>query len=197
MAITHKMMKATGENMFASLGYECTECTFEQHMAIVPPEGWSKGPTQVTAFTTGEMRSRPSFEGVPDAMDFVPEVPGEEYKLIVKNLSAQLIERGPSGIVARAQVVRDTIFRYAVGSRVHELKNPDGEVFVLFAYQVDPTNLVIPDFQAADVLGDFNAPTGWTYTSRVLDNELVLDVKDEATVLAIRGQTTSTWQLRN
>ena len=181
--------------MFASLGYECDDVLLSNTSAIVPPEGWSKGPTQVTAFTSGEMRSRPSFEGVPDAMDFIPEVPGEEYKLIVKNLRAELIERGPNGIVARAEVMRDTVFRFAEGSRVHELRSPDGEVFVLFAYQVDPTNVVIPDFQDPTVLGDFMTPANWTYTSRILDEALVLDVKEVATVLAIRGQTTSTWQL--
>ena len=29
---THKMMKATGENPYASLGYECRKCTFEQFL---------------------------------------------------------------------------------------------------------------------------------------------------------------------
>ena len=42
-AFTHKMMKRTGENMFAMLGYECDTCSFEQHAAIVAPQGWTKG----------------------------------------------------------------------------------------------------------------------------------------------------------
>ena len=75
---THKMFKGTDENVFAQLAYDCNVCTFEQFAAIEVPDGWSKGPTQVL-LPKGEMRSTPSFEGVPDAMDFVDEVPGEEY----------------------------------------------------------------------------------------------------------------------
>ena len=195
-AFTHKMMKRTGENMFAMLGYECNTCSFEQHAAIVAPQGWTKGITQVSAFTSGELRSRPTIEGVPDAMDFVEEVTGDEYKLIVKTLSGELVERGADGVVARTEVMRDTRFTYAAGRRVHELTSPGGEVFVLFAFQFDPSNAVIPDFEDPEALGDFGAPDGWNYSSRVLDEELVLDTPQTATVLAIRKQIDSTWQLR-
>jgi len=40
---THKMMKSTGENPFAQLGYECRECTWEQIEAIVPPQVGARG----------------------------------------------------------------------------------------------------------------------------------------------------------
>ena len=195
-AFTHKMMKRTGENMFASLAYECPPCTFEQHGAIVPPDGWTKGPSQVAVFSSGELRSTPSFDGVPESMDFIAEVPGNEYVLIAKNLDATIVANGPDGLVVKAQVMRDTLFRYSAGQRVHELTDPDGNVFVLFAYDVDPTNVVIPDFQDADVLGDFSGPEGWVYSSRILDEELLLDTPEIATVLAIRGQTVSTWEMR-
>ena len=76
--------------------------------------------------------------------------------------------------MARTEVMRDTVFTYAAGRRVHELTSPDGEVFVLFAFQVDPSNPVVPDFEDPDVLGDFGAPEGWIYSSRILDQELVL-----------------------
>ena len=196
-AFTHKMMKRTGENMFAMLGYECNVCSFEQHTAIVAPQGWTKGPTQVTTFTSAELRSRPSFDGVPDAMDFVDEVAGDEYKLIVKTLSGELLERGADGVVARTLVMRDTRFTYAAGRRVHELTSPDGDVFVLFAYQVDPSNPVVPDFEDPAALGDVGAPEGWIYSTRLLDEDLILDTPEVATVLAIRKQTDSTWQLRD
>ena len=193
---THKMMKATGENMFASLAYECPQCTFAQQQAIVAPEGWTKGPTQVAVFTSGEMRSRPSFDGVPDAVDFLPEVPGDEYQLIAKNLDATIVERGASGIVVIAQVMRDTLFRFEAGLRVHELTDPEGNVFVLFAYGVDPADPTLPDIQDPNLLDDFTAPEGWTYGSRLLEEELLLDTPDIAQVLAIRGQQDSTWEMR-
>ena len=195
LRFTHKMFKSTGENMFSTLGYECFECTFEQFLAIDPPEGWSKGPTQVV-LPVGELRSRPSFEGVPDAVDFVPEIPGAEYVLIVKNLDARFVETGPNGIIVEAQVMRDTVLRFAAGQRVHELTAPDGGIFTLFAYEVDPRNVNPPDFQAADGLGDFAGPEGWIYSSRILEEEMALDTPETATVLAIRGGTQSGWQKR-
>ena len=196
VAFTHKMMKSTGENGFASLAYECPSCTFEQHKSIVPPEGWQKGPTQVSAFSRATLRSYPSFEGVPDAVDFLPEVPGAEYQLIAKNLSATMLGSGPGGLLVKAKVQRDTLFVYDAGSRIHEVTSPE-ERSSRFAYGVDPDNLVIPDFQDPDALGDLKLPEGWSYASRVLDTELLLDTPDVATVLAIRGgDKDSTWQLR-
>jgi len=193
---THKMMKNTGENQFAALAYECPDCTFQQHLAIDPPEGWSKGPTQVATFSSGELRSTPDLEGVPDAMDFVPEVPGEEYGLIAKTLDGTLVEMGQGGAIARVRVMRDTLFTYSAGTRVHELTDPDGNLFVLFAYGVDPKIPVIPDFNEEDVLGDFSGPTDWVYSTRILDEELLLDTPEVATVLAIRSGTPSTWEMR-
>ena len=193
---THKMMKGTGENTFASLGYECDECTFEQHMAIEPPTGWTKGPSQVGVFSSGQMRSRPSFDGVPDAMDFVAEVPGKEYELIVKNLNAEFVGQAAGGIVVKAHVMRDTLLRFDAGRRVHEVTDPDGDVFVLFAHGVDPKNPAIPDFQDPKVLGDFTPPTGWSYSSRILSGDLLLDCPDTTHVLAFRGKTDTTWELR-
>ena len=43
----------------------------------------------------------------------------------------------------------------------------EGNVFVLFAYGVDPENIVIPDFN--DPTLATSSPDGWTYSSRILD----------------------------
>ena len=195
ISFTHKMMKSTGENMFSSLAYECSECTVEQHAAIEVPEGWQKGPVQ-RILITGEIRSTPSFEGVPPAMDFVEEVEGEEYVLIAKTLSGALVEAGNGGITAIVEVMRDTVLRYPAQSRVHELTSPEGDIFVLFAYEVDPATPDAIDFQSEDALADFSGPTDWTYATRILEEELVLDTPETATVLAIRAERTSSWQRR-
>ena len=192
---THKMLKNTDENMFSALAYECDECSFEQFAAIDPPEGWSKGPTQLILIT-GEIRSTPSVEGAADSMDFVSEIPGNEYKLIAKTLDGKLIEAGANGLMVETQVMRDTILRFAAGSRVHELTDPEENTFVLFAYGIDPATLESPEFQDADALADFSGPEGWSYSTRILEEELALDTPDIATVLAIRGEVTSTWQKR-
>jgi hypothetical protein len=195
LSFTHKMMKKTDENMFSSLAYECFECTLEQFAAIEPPEGWTKGPIQLS-LSGGELRRNPSFEGVPDSMDFVPEIPGNEYELIAKTLEGKVIKAGPDGIVAEVQVMRDTSLRYLAGSRVHELTDPEDRTFVLIAHEVDPENVGNIDFQAPDALGEFPTPDGWTYSTRILDEELILDTPDIATVLAIRTEITSTWEMR-
>ena len=196
LQFTHKMMKKTGENQFASLAYECPQCTFAQWLAIVPPAGWTKGPAQVLATDAGDMRSWPSLEGVPDTMDFIDEIPGNEYQIIAKNLDARLIGGGAGDLIVEAQVMRDTILRFDAGKRVHELTSPTGKIFVLFAYGVDPENVVIPDFQDPGFMGDFTPPDGWTYESRILEEDLLLDTPDIATVLAFRGAVTSTWEMR-
>ena len=193
---THKMIKETGENRFASLAYECSVCTFEQWLSIEALEGWKKGPTQVTVFSRAEMRSTPSFDGVPNTVDFLEDVPGAEYQLIAKNLDARIIEIGANGVVVESQVMRDTVFFYDSGTRIHELTSPKGEVFVLFAYGVDPDDLVIPDVQSVDFMSDFTPPMNWVYTSRVLEEMLIIDTPEVATVLAIRNEITSTWERR-
>jgi hypothetical protein len=48
------------------------------------------------------MRSTPSFDGVPDTVDFIEEVPGNEYQLIAKNLDGRLIEAAESGASAQS-----------------------------------------------------------------------------------------------
>ena len=193
---THKMMRNTGENKFAALGYECPQCTFEQWLAIEPPEGWTKGPAQVLLAQSGELRSYPSIEGIPDTMDFIEEVPGNEYRLIVKNLDGRIIGFSGSGLVVEVTVMRDNMIRYDAGQRVHELTAPDGNVFVLFAHGVDPENVVIPNAQDPGMLGDFSPPEGYIYSSRILAEPLILDTSDTATVLAFRGTRITTWEQR-
>ena len=108
----------------------------------------------------------------------------------------QLIDASGDDLIVEAQVMRDTLLRFDAGRRAHELTDPDGNVFVLFAYEVDPSDVVIPDFEDPGFMGDFTPPDGWTYGSRVLEEELLLETPDIATVLAFRGQVISTWEMR-
>ena len=198
---THKMIKGTGENPFASLAYECPECTFAQWESIETPPGWTKGPAQVSLFSAQHslMRSHPSVEGHPAAVDFLDEVPGDEYKVIAITRSGRLVERGPAGFVAEVQVQRDTRLVFTAGMRVHELTDPEGNVFVLFVHHFDMDDWRDVDYQSADALDYLTAPEGWTYSNRILDEELALDSNNSdgvATVLAIRGAINSSWEKR-
>ena len=210
---THKMMKQVpGEGQGAQFAFECQSCSFEQWLSIEPPPGWERGPAQIAVMDSGNLRSRPSLEQVQaewpgieeedfdDSWDFLEEVPGNEYELIAVNLGIDNFEISPPNVYVVTRVIRDTDLTFDANRRVHEITNGDGDVFVLFAYGVDPVDPVIPDFQDPEVLGDLTLPAGWTYSTRLLEEELVLDSEDIATVLAIRplggqGQT-STWEKR-
>ncbi len=192
---TLKMLQSTDEGQFTQLAYQCDECSFEQLAAIDAPEGWTKSPTQAL-LPDGVMRSVPSFEGVPDAVDFVSEIPGDEFKLIAKVLDATILQMGSKGLIVLAEVMRDTIFTYPAGSRVHELTDPDENIFVLFVFEVESKDFVSPDFEADDALADHPVPEGWIYSTRILDEDLVMEVDDIATVLSIRGDKASAWQKR-
>jgi len=195
-SFTLKLLKNTGENPFANLAYECDECSFEQHAAIVPPPGWSKAPRQVI-LPPGELRSTPCFEGVPSTLDFVPEIPGNEFKLIAKGLDGRILEIGENGLMILSDVLRDTIFRFPRGSRVHELTDPEGNVYVLFGYEVESMDFTSPDFEDADALVDYPRPAGWTYSTRILDAGLVMESSGVVSILSIRAEAAaSTWEQR-
>lgn len=194
-SFTLKMLRNTGENPFAQLAYECDVCSFAQHAAIEPPPGWTKAPAQVI-LPIGELRSTPSIDGVPSSLDFIAEIPGDEFKLIASTLDGRILEAGENGIMAVVQVMRDTRFRFPAGTRVHELTDPEGNVFVLFAYEVESEDFTSPDFQDADALLGHPGPAGWTYSTRILDEDLMMDPGGVATVLALRGETDSTWEQR-
>ena len=80
-------------------------------------------------------------------------------------------------------VNRGAVFFFDAGKPVFELVDPDGTAYVMQAYciSVDPTI----DLDSLPNLGDRLAlPEGWTYRTRVLDSELVIDTSDHlATVL--------------
>ena len=196
---THKMIKRVGEGSLPSLAYECRDCTFEQWESIDPPEGWSKGPAQVALFSTQDstMRSYPSFEGQPDAVDFIDEIPGNEYRLIAVNLSGRPVGRGPNGLMVEAQVERDTRLVFTAGIRVHELTDSEGNIYVLFVHHVDTDDGQNIDFQSEDALAYFTPPEGWTYSTRIVERALVLDAQKSdgvVTILAIRGPINSAWE---
>src|SRR4051812_5055445 len=89
-------------------------------------------------------------------------------------------------------VNRGAVFFFDAGKPVYELVNPDGLAYVMQAYciGVDPTLTEdsLPD------LGDRLAlPEGWSYRTRVLDEELIVDTTATiATVLQDELENTYT-----
>lgn len=80
-------------------------------------------------------------------------------------------------------VARGSVFYFDAGKPVYELVRPDGTAYVMQArcIGVDPNMTE----ESLETLGSrLDLPDGWTYRSRVLDAELVVDTTaDVATVL--------------
>ena len=80
------------------------------------------------------------------------------------------------------EVKRTTNFIYRAGSAVYELTAPSGEVYVMQSYSqiINPT-LSMKDLPILDQ--QLKLPTGWSYKSRVLDQDLSLVANGIAYVL--------------
>ena len=192
---TLKVLKRTGENIFSNLAYECNECTFEQFDALTLPRGWRKSPKQII-LPFGELLSHLSFEGVSSTLDLIPEIPGDEFQLIAKGLEGKIVNVSFSGIMIKSKVMRNTVLRYPAGRRVHELTDKDGNIYVLFAYEVKSVNFDRMFFEKDDVLLNYPRPKGWSYSSRIIDEDLILNSKGIVDVLAIRSDPSSVWEKR-
>jgi hypothetical protein len=92
-------------------------------------------------------------------------------------------------------VNRDTEFTFDAGRRIYELTAADGSVYVMQSYsnQIDPKLTIA----ALANLGDrLQLLDGWSFTSRVLDERLVVeDIDGVATV--IQDELQNSYQLRS
>ncbi|MEM9039040.1 MAG: hypothetical protein AAGD33_03995 [Actinomycetota bacterium] len=74
-------------------------------------------------------------------------------------------------------VVRTTTWAFDAGTEVYELIDPDGDVYTMQSY----SHIVDTSIAAADLptLGDrLDLPEGWTYSSRVLEEPLVVELAE-------------------
>ena len=194
-AFTLKLLKNTGENQFSNLGYECNECSFQQFDAIIPPPGWSKSPKQLI-LPNGEVECPLRVDGVPSTLDFIPEIPGDEFELIARQLDGELIEMSYDVLMIKATVMRNTRLRFTSGNRVHELTDTKGDAYVLFAYEVESIDFDRSYFENIEAMSNYPYPLGWSYSTRILDEELVLDSAGVVTVLSIRADHSTVWEKR-
>ena len=192
-AFTLKVLKRSGWNLFPNLAYECNECTFEQFDALTLPRGWSKSPKQMI-LPAGKLLSHLSFEGISSTLDLIPEIPGDEFQLIAKTLELNIVDISFSGIMIGSKVMRNTVLRYPAGRRVHELTDEDGNIYVLFAYEVKSVDFDRSFFENPDVLSNYPRPKDWSYSSRIINEDLVLKSKGIVNVLAIRSEPSSVWE---
>jgi hypothetical protein len=80
------------------------------------------------------------------------------------------------------EIIRTTNFIYKAGTPIYELTSPADEVYVMQSYsQIVNPNLAMSDLP--DLAKQLKLPTGWTYKTRVLDQELSLIANGIAYVL--------------
>jgi hypothetical protein len=84
---------------------------------------------------------------------------------------------------------------FAAGREIHELTAPDGSVYVMqsFSVEVDPTLGVD---RLAELGPRLDLPEGWTFASRVLDDELVVEDLDGRAVV-VQDALRNTYQSRS
>jgi hypothetical protein len=80
------------------------------------------------------------------------------------------------------EIVRTTAFIYKAGTPIYELTSPAGDVYVMQSYsQIVNPKLLMGDLP--DLAKQLKLPTGWSYKSRVLEQELALVANGIAYVL--------------
>ena len=87
------------------------------------------------------------------------------------------------GPYTETKVNRGVIFFWDAGQTVHELVNPDGLAYIMQALCIGVDPSMTPE--SLLTLGErLELPEGWTYRTRVLDEELIVDTTETiATVL--------------
>lgn len=166
------------------------ECTVEQFEAIVPPANFEKAPAKVLLPEVTAILPTPP-DGVAEYLDLIPEVAGNDFVFVAQLETATVLGSDPVfGIFVRATVRRDTSFRFPAGQVVHIVTDPAGDRYVLQAFAVSMLGQYDP--AVVDGLAGSPLPSGWTYASELLTEDLVANSEGLATVFA-QGQY-ATWQ---
>jgi hypothetical protein len=91
------------------------------------------------------------------------------------------------------RVNRASVWYYKAGSLVHELTSPDSRSYIMQAYctGVDPN---LNEETLPELATRLDLPSGWTFTSRVLDKELEVDTTEHvAAILQDEFENTYAW----
>ena len=132
-------------------------------------------------------------DGLGTKVAFVEPVMRDFNGLMMRRIATVDLGDRPDTIPYEERYVnRGAVFFFDAGSVVYELITPQGKVYVMQAYcvGVDPTlNLD----NLSDLATRLDLPTGWSFRSRILDAELVVDTTDHpATVVQDEFENTYT-----
>ena len=132
-------------------------------------------------------------DGLGTKVAFVEPVMRAFNGLMMRRIATVDLGDAPASMSYEERYVnRGAVFFFDAGSVVYELINPDGKAYIMQAYcvGVDPT---LNQSNLGDLAGRLNLPSGWTFRSRILDEELVVDTTDHpATVVQDELENTYT-----
>jgi hypothetical protein len=163
--------------------YRC-DCTVAEFDSLTPPQGYQFALRAEGAMSSWVVNSVPP-QGVASSV----AIGGFTFEYLGTLLGSVSLGTGASGF----RVQRDIPLTFDAGSVVHELSDPGGNIYTMFGADIamlETTGILM------DELDSFNAmavPPGWAYSSRVLDNPLILDAGGVATVYPNNGN--SLWEL--
>jgi hypothetical protein len=98
----------------------------------------------------------------------------------------------PGGYVER-HVARDTIFEWSAHTPLHELRSPDGRIYVMQAlsHAVDPTQRIEHLGELAQRL---DPPDGWTFATRTQDRALRLLSDEDGIATVLQDELLNSYQ---
>jgi hypothetical protein len=132
-------------------------------------------------------------DGLGTKVAMVEPVLREFNGLLTRRIATVDLGGEPANVpYAERHVNRGAVFFFDAGKVVHELVNPDGIAYVMQAYciGVDPT---LTEEGLADLGDRLALPDGWSFRTRVLDEELVVDTTTKpATVVQDELENTYT-----
>ena len=132
-------------------------------------------------------------DGLGTKVAFVEPVMREFNGLRMRRIATVDLGDAPASMSYEERYVnRGAVFFFDAGSVVYELINPDGKAYIMQAYcvGVDPS---LNQSNLGDLAGRLKLPAGWTFRSRILDEELVVDTTDHpATVVQDELENTYT-----
>jgi hypothetical protein len=98
----------------------------------------------------------------------------------------------PGGYVER-HVARDTVFEWSAHTPLHELRSPDGRVYVMQAlsHAVDATQRLE---HLSELAGRLVPPDGWTFSTRTQDHALRLLSDEDGVATVLQDELSNSYQ---
>ena len=120
------------------------------------------------------------------SLDLVPEIEGDDHFLIARVLSGTSLGRGDQGPFGLGRVARGTTMIFRAGQVLHKIASTDGVEYVLWS--MSEVRVALFDPFVVNGLAEMSLPIGWTYSSEVASEDLVVVTPNGvASVFSVSG----------